>query len=184
MARLALRSRPNRRWNMRLVSWGPFVELALLHRRASWFTGFAARRKLGGQPIDGVVVARAEIQDRRFCSRPPAPFRCSCAAAALSGCNTSKMFAGLKPGETLTQGYVIDQQAIDLVPVGSSREQVLLALGTPVDDGDLRQRGLLLHLADAQAAGRLHERRSWSTRASWPSISARTAASPTSPITA
>jgi outer membrane protein assembly factor BamE (lipoprotein component of BamABCDE complex) len=53
------------------------------------------------------------------------------AAVALSGCNTSKTFAGLKPGETLTQGYVIDQQSIDLVPVGSSREQVLLALGSP-----------------------------------------------------
>ena len=53
------------------------------------------------------------------------------AAAVLGGCNTSKTFAGLKPGETLTQGYVIDQQSIDLVPVGSSREQVLLALGSP-----------------------------------------------------
>ena len=53
------------------------------------------------------------------------------AAAAISGCNSSKTFAGLTPGETLTQGYVIDQQAIDLVPVGSSREQVLLALGSP-----------------------------------------------------
>lgn len=53
------------------------------------------------------------------------------AAAAVSGCNTSKTFAGLQPGETLTQGYVIDQQSIDLVPVGSSREQVLLALGSP-----------------------------------------------------
>lgn len=46
---------------------------------------------------------------------------------ALAGCST----ADLAPGETLTQGYVIDQQAIDLVPVGSSREQVVLALGTP-----------------------------------------------------
>ena len=53
------------------------------------------------------------------------------AAVALSGCNSSKTFAGLKPGETLTQGYVIDQESIDLVPVGSSREQVLLALGSP-----------------------------------------------------
>jgi outer membrane protein assembly factor BamE (lipoprotein component of BamABCDE complex) len=41
------------------------------------------------------------------------------AAAAVSGCNSSKTFAGLTPGETLTQGYVIDQQSIDLVPVGS-----------------------------------------------------------------
>jgi outer membrane protein assembly factor BamE (lipoprotein component of BamABCDE complex) len=53
------------------------------------------------------------------------------AAVVLSGCNTSKTFAGLKPGETLTQGYVIDQDSVDLVPVGSSREQVLLALGSP-----------------------------------------------------
>lgn len=50
--------------------------------------------------------------------------------AALSGCNSTKTL-GLSPGETLTQGYVIDQQQIDLVPVGSSREQVLLALGSP-----------------------------------------------------
>ena len=53
------------------------------------------------------------------------------AVPALSACNTSKTFAGLKPGETFTQGYVIDQQSLDLVPQGSSREQVLLALGTP-----------------------------------------------------
>ena len=49
------------------------------------------------------------------------------AALALGGCNTD----ALKTSETLTQGYVIDQQQIDQVPVGSSREQVLLALGTP-----------------------------------------------------
>jgi outer membrane protein assembly factor BamE (lipoprotein component of BamABCDE complex) len=48
-------------------------------------------------------------------------------AVALAGCQ-SDTFA---TSETLTQGYIIDQQQIDLVPVGSSREQVLLALGTP-----------------------------------------------------
>ncbi|RWD61816.1 MAG: outer membrane protein assembly factor BamE [Mesorhizobium sp.] len=53
------------------------------------------------------------------------------AISALSGCNSSKMIGDLSPSETLTQGYVIDQAAIDSVPVGSSREQVLLALGTP-----------------------------------------------------
>lgn len=53
------------------------------------------------------------------------------AAATLSGCNASKTLSGLTPGETLTQGYVIDQQQIDLVPVGSSREQVVLSLGSP-----------------------------------------------------
>lgn len=48
--------------------------------------------------------------------------------AALAGCSTVET---LQPTETLTQGYVIDQEALELVPVGSSREQVLLALGTP-----------------------------------------------------
>lgn len=52
-------------------------------------------------------------------------------ATLLSGCNSTKMFGDVNPGETLNQGYVVDQQSLDLVPVGSSREQVLLALGTP-----------------------------------------------------
>ena len=41
---------------------------------------------------------------------------------ALAGCNTSEVFH---------QGYVVDQTALELTPVGSSREQVLLSLGTP-----------------------------------------------------
>lgn len=49
------------------------------------------------------------------------------AALALPGCSTDV----LNPRETITQGYVADEQALELVPVGSSREQVLLALGTP-----------------------------------------------------
>ena len=52
-------------------------------------------------------------------------------AAVLSGCNTSKMVGDLNPSETLNQGYIVDQDTLDQVPVGSSREQVLLALGTP-----------------------------------------------------
>ena len=50
------------------------------------------------------------------------------AAVVLAGCNASQT---LNPRETYTQGYIIDQQTLDQVPVGSSREQVLLALGTP-----------------------------------------------------
>ncbi|HCL66916.1 MAG TPA: outer membrane protein assembly factor BamE [Rhizobium sp.] len=42
--------------------------------------------------------------------------------SGLSGCTTSQVFHN---------GYVADQDALDLVPVGSSREQVLLSLGTP-----------------------------------------------------
>ncbi len=52
------------------------------------------------------------------------------AGLLLSGCNGGGDL-GLTPGETITQGYVIDQDQVDSVPVGSSREQVLLALGTP-----------------------------------------------------
>ena len=49
-------------------------------------------------------------------------------ALILAACNTSETF---KVSETINQGYVADPGAVDLVPVGSSREQVLLALGTP-----------------------------------------------------
>ncbi|WP_187972951.1 outer membrane protein assembly factor BamE [Mesorhizobium sp. NIBR3] len=49
------------------------------------------------------------------------------AVLALPACSTD----ALNPRETITQGYVADEQALELVPVGSSREQVLLALGTP-----------------------------------------------------
>lgn len=49
-------------------------------------------------------------------------------ATVLSGC-TSAGF--LDTSETFKQGYVIDEQSLELVPPGSSREQVLLTLGTP-----------------------------------------------------
>ncbi len=57
----------------------------------------------------------------------PAVVSLAGAGAVLSGCTS----ASLSPSETLTQGYVIDEQALELVPEGSSREQVLLALGSP-----------------------------------------------------
>lgn len=50
------------------------------------------------------------------------------AAALLAGCNATET---LNPRETFAHGYVVDQQTLEMVPVGSSREQVLLALGTP-----------------------------------------------------
>lgn len=45
-----------------------------------------------------------------------------------AGCKTADT---LNPTTQITQGYVIDEQALEMVPPGSSREQVLLALGTP-----------------------------------------------------
>ncbi len=44
------------------------------------------------------------------------------AMTGLSACNSAQV---------LNQGYVLDQDAVDATPVGSSREQVLLSLGTP-----------------------------------------------------
>lgn len=52
----------------------------------------------------------------------------STSALALAGCNTSSV---LSPKETFKQGFVIDEETLALVPVGSSQEQVLLSLGTP-----------------------------------------------------
>ena len=51
-------------------------------------------------------------------------------ALTLAGCNTD-ISDTLSPRETFHQGYVLDEEALDLVPPGSSREQVLLTLGTP-----------------------------------------------------
>ncbi|WP_035266430.1 outer membrane protein assembly factor BamE [Ahrensia sp. 13_GOM-1096m] len=50
------------------------------------------------------------------------------AMLGVSGCSTSSV---LGSKETFKQGYVIDEETMALAPVGSSREQVLLALGTP-----------------------------------------------------
>jgi outer membrane protein assembly factor BamE (lipoprotein component of BamABCDE complex) len=58
--------------------------------------------------------------DRTFISS--AAIALMIATAGLTGCQT---------GEVLNGGYIFDQQSLDLVPVGSSREQVLLSLGTP-----------------------------------------------------
>ena len=43
----------------------------------------------------------------------------------LAGCNS------VGAGEVLHQGYIVDQETLALAPVGSSREQVLLSLGSP-----------------------------------------------------
>jgi outer membrane protein assembly factor BamE (lipoprotein component of BamABCDE complex) len=47
----------------------------------------------------------------------------------VSGCNST--LQSLNPREKFTSGYVLEEGALDFVPVGSSREQVLLSLGTP-----------------------------------------------------
>jgi outer membrane protein assembly factor BamE (lipoprotein component of BamABCDE complex) len=56
------------------------------------------------------------------------------AAATIAGCNSSTAAltpSSRGPGETFVQGHIIDADTRAQVPVGSSREQVLLAFGTP-----------------------------------------------------
>lgn len=43
--------------------------------------------------------------------------------------------AGCQSHEIISHGAVINQNQIDLIPVGSSKDQVLLALGTPSTTG-------------------------------------------------
>ena len=65
---------------------------------------------------------------RRMRSATTLPVLLASSAIALSGCTTAKV---LSPSETYKQGFVVDEQTLQLVPPGSSREQVLLTLGTP-----------------------------------------------------
>jgi hypothetical protein len=67
------------------------------------------------------------------------------------------MLAGCSTSEVLNQGYVVDQTALDLTPVGSSREQVLLSLGTPSTTATFDNEVFLLRLATARAWCNVHE---------------------------
>lgn len=49
----------------------------------------------------------------------------------VAGVVALTLLAGCKTSEVYNQGYIADEQTLSLVPVGSSREQVLLALGSP-----------------------------------------------------
>ncbi|MEM9106626.1 MAG: outer membrane protein assembly factor BamE [Pseudomonadota bacterium] len=59
---------------------------------------------------------------------------CGVAIALSTG-----VLTGCMSSEVLTQGYVVDSQTLELVPPGSSREQVLLSLGSPTTRGDYGQ---------------------------------------------
>ncbi len=47
------------------------------------------------------------------------------ASSALTGCTSMQI------GDTIYNGYVMDEESLKLIPEGSSREQVLLTMGTP-----------------------------------------------------
>ncbi|MCC6736040.1 MAG: outer membrane protein assembly factor BamE [Bauldia sp.] len=60
--------------------------------------------------------------------RPTAWFLAGAAALALAGCAGG---GGGGVGQVTQHGYILSETALQQVPVGSSREQVLIALGTP-----------------------------------------------------
>lgn len=61
--------------------------------------------------------------------RVPGALVVALGASLLAGCQSSSDI--LNVSQTYHQGYVVDEQTLALAPVGSSREQVLLSLGTP-----------------------------------------------------
>lgn len=67
-----------------------------------------------------------------FVRNKPYGLRRSAAAAAIVACVS---VAGCNTAQVLTHGAVITQDQIDLIPVGSSRDQVMLALGSPSTTG-------------------------------------------------
>ena len=79
-----------------------------------------------------MMVAPQKIKSRmRLASALPVLL--ASGTIALSGCTTPKVLSpsSFSPSETYKQGFVIDEETLQLVPPGSSREQVLLTLGTP-----------------------------------------------------
>jgi outer membrane protein assembly factor BamE (lipoprotein component of BamABCDE complex) len=69
------------------------------------------------------------VSTRRATVRRLVPLLAAGATALLLGACATGGGDGL--GETTSHGHVLSENALQQVPVGSSREQVLLALGTP-----------------------------------------------------
>jgi outer membrane protein assembly factor BamE (lipoprotein component of BamABCDE complex) len=107
----------------------PLAAFARLHRSQSWFTGFAPCRK-AKRRIDSGELSLQRTNFKRKWRQGAVVAAFSLVPLALAGCSGNVM-STINGHETFTKGYVIDQQMLDQVPVGSSREQVLLALGTP-----------------------------------------------------
>lgn len=49
----------------------------------------------------------------------------------LSYLNSSQIYNSLNSSQIYKEGYILDQNALDSISIGSSQEQVLLALGSP-----------------------------------------------------
>jgi outer membrane protein assembly factor BamE (lipoprotein component of BamABCDE complex) len=71
---------------------------------------------------------------RQSMLRAPLLLALGVALAGVAGCQTSKSPA--KPGgfslsATTQHGYVVSPEALEQIPVGSSKDQVMIALGSP-----------------------------------------------------
>ncbi|MEO1701776.1 MAG: outer membrane protein assembly factor BamE [Pseudomonadota bacterium] len=69
------------------------------------------------------------------------------AGVALAGCSVND---ALSTSETFKQGYVVDEQTLALVPPGSSREQVLLSLGTPTTTNALENEEAFYYISQTR----------------------------------
>ena len=74
-----------------------------------------------------IIISREMSLTKRYFKSDMKLLRSAIVAAGLS----TFLVTGCTTGEVLNQGYVVDEQTLALAPVGSSREQVLLSLGTP-----------------------------------------------------
>jgi len=79
------------------------------------------------RPAGGRITKEMSLK-RRYFKYGRSTLRAGAAALALTGAVAA---AGCSTSQVLQHGYVLDEDALALVPVGSSREQVLLSLGTP-----------------------------------------------------
>lgn len=85
----------------------------------SRMAGILRTRDLWGMPLKKRVFG----YEMRFLSRTAVAL--AVASIAVTSCTTMQL------GDTTYNGYVLDEQSLALIPVGSSREQVLLTMGTP-----------------------------------------------------
>jgi outer membrane protein assembly factor BamE (lipoprotein component of BamABCDE complex) len=81
-----------------------------------------------GRPTDAVLRTEPSPSGSPRRARALAP-----TVVALAAC----LALGACVGETLNRGYVLTPETLEQIPVGSSREQVLLALGSPSTTGTL-----------------------------------------------
>lgn len=96
----------------------------VLHPTGSWFTEWGAK----GNAAQFRLPREMSLTKSIFKSaRKGLHLGATLAALAVAGVTVS----GCTTQEVLNQGYIVDPTALALTPVGSSREQVLLSLGTP-----------------------------------------------------